>query len=321
MGDSLFTGLGDLYSPGGRSNTTIKTTPKVFPGVVTEVCLEPNSSLYRSQMDIGKISFRDPFKEFNKPENEIRKEAYPLDRSVAKYPIPGEEVIIFKALGDNGERDSTHATTEIFFYSFVVSVTHNISYNVDPFIGTDVDHVDPLNPLLSFEQAKLRFDQKRKDADLSKDGSGNVKIYKQLKPFEGDFILQGRFGTSIRFGSSSPKTSTPWMPDKTYPGVSGDGILILRVDTDNTTKESEMLTTEDINKDDSTIMLCTSQRVELNLACAKELKTWRTVYNLPSAAENGGSNIVKKEDTSQLWQKVVDITKPAASQLQTPSTL
>lgn len=317
---SLFIGLGGLYTPASITKTDNKDQIKTFPAQVLEVCLDRQSPLYSSTRDIGKIVFRDPVLDYNKPESSITKIAYPLDRSIARYPVPGEEVIIFRAFGDAGGTEATRTVGNLFFYSFVVSSMHNVSFNTDPFLATNIRQLDPNNSSLTYTQAELRFDKKRKDLDLSKDGSGNVKVYKQLQPYEGDFILQGRFGNTIRFGSTSPKTQTPWAQSTTSPGTSGDGIMILRVDRDFTTEETDMLTTENIDQDDSTIYLCTSQKIEITLGCSKDLKSWKTRYGLTDSSKNGGEdNVAKTKDTSELWQKPIDSSAPADQQYQSPT--
>ena len=96
--------------------------------------------------------------------------------------------------------------------------------------------------------------------------------------------------------------------------------MILRVDRDFSTKESDMLTSEDIDKDDSTIYLCTTQRVELTLGCSKDMKSWKARYSLDDASKNGGkSNVAKTKDTSELWQKPIDTEQPANQQYQSPT--
>jgi hypothetical protein len=318
---SIFTGLGGLYTPLDGTGANSKQQLKTFSAQVLDVCIDTNSTLYNSPRDIGKILFRDPVTDYNKPENTISKVAWPLDRSVARYPVPGEEVIIFRAYGDIGGTEATRSIGSTFFYSFVVSSMHNVSFNVDPFMATNINRLDPADPTITYTQAEQRFDKKRKDLDLSKDSSGNVKIYKQLQPYEGDFILQGRFGNTIRFGSTSPKTETPWAQGGTAPGTSGDGIMILRVDRDFSTRETDMLTTEDIDKDDSTIYLCTSQRVEITLGCSKELKSWKARYNLSDSSKSGAKdNVTKNKDTSELWQKPIDTSQPADQQYSSPTS-
>lgn len=318
MEGSIFTGLGNLYKQSSNQPQETKQSDKSFPAHVLDVCMDDKSPLYKSPRDIGKIMFRNIYRDFSKPEAEINTVAYPLDRSIARYPLAGEEVIVFTAFGDRGGTEAKGATANMYFYSFVISGMHNVSSNSNPYYGADINHIDPVNK--AEDEAKTRFDKKQKDIDLLKNSSGDLKVYKQLQPFEGDFILQGRFGNTIRFGSTSPKIQTPWATGASAPGTSGDGIIVLRVDRDFSTNESEMMTKEDINADDSAIYLCTTQKIELNLGCSKELKSWKARYSLADGSKNGGSsNVAKSKDTSELWQKPIDTSVKADQQYQSPT--
>jgi len=312
INNTFFTGLADLYKPQDPKRRSGEQPLRVFPGHVVDICLDPDSALYESTRDIGKILFRDLITELNTVESTLNKVAYPLDRSISRYPLPGEEVLIYVAIGETDSR-ILQSMSSIYFYSIVVSTHNNVTYNSDPLIGTSVARIHPYNPLYTEEQAVQRFDNKLKSIESYKTGKDAI-IYKQLRPFEGDFILQGRFGNTIRFGSTSPKENNPW----SKAGIAGSSIMVLRVDRDQTIKESDMLTTEDIDADDASIYMCTSQNVELSLGCSKELKSWKARYALDSSGGAGTSTLAKGEDTSVLWQKVIDTTIPSSDAYKTP---
>lgn len=305
---TFFTGLsgavGDSQESGGGNDGNNKQQLKIFPAHVIDICMGPSSELYETPKDIGKILFRDLVKQVNKPEANLSKVAYPLDRSFARYPMPGEEVLIYRAMGDSGTTGALVMAT-IYYYSFVVSALHNVSYNSHPFMGVDSDRVDPsnLNPL--YDENKKRFDKKVGDISTVKDVEDKTKVYKQLQPYEGDFILQGRFGNSIRFSSTSQVQQSAW----SQAGVSGDGIMLLRVDRDYSVDESSMLAKENIDQDDASIYLCTSQKVEMSLACSSMLKSWKARYNLTDKAQSSGT-LVKDTGGEETIQKVIDTQKP-----------
>lgn len=310
---TFFQGLNDIYGIGANAGGQQQAHQPLicFPGVVVDICMGANlgSGLYESERDIGKIRFRNLLSDTNAKESTLEGVAYPLDRSIARYPYPGEEVLLFKVVGEN-----TVATVPtmvgLCFYTFVVSAMHNVTYNQNPFIGTDWQHVDVDNPKITYDTAKKRFDNKAVDINTVKDGNDKIKVYKQLKPQEGDFILQGRFGTSVRFGSTAVNGNTPWSSDN-LGGVSGDGIIVLRADKDYVVDEKSMLVTENIDADDSSIYICTSQNIQLTLACSKRMRSWATVYDLPDiGTENAADVLSNQTDTSEVWQKVLDSSKP-----------
>ena len=80
-----------------------------------------------------------------------------------------------------------------------------------------------------------------------------------ILPFEGDIINEGRWGNSIRIGSTVKNTLNNWSST----GSNGDPILILRNGQGSQTKEGWIPTVEDINNDNSSIYLTTTQQINL----------------------------------------------------------
>jgi hypothetical protein len=79
-----------------------------------------------------------------------------------------------------------------------------------------------------------------------------------LYPFEGDVIFEGRWGNSIRFGSTNilPTPANPNFPLNAWSSTrkNGDPITIIRNGQNpNLNSPAQSLTLEDINKDQSLI--------------------------------------------------------------------
>lgn len=93
---------------------------------------------------------------------------------------------------------------------------------------------------------------------------------KPLRPFEGDNILEGRLGNSIRLGSTS-KPLNPWSQN----GENSDPIIIIRNGQyNNINDETFNPNIEDINNDDSSIYLTSNQNISnLNVA-SKNLQSY-----------------------------------------------
>lgn len=87
-----------------------------------------------------------------------------------------------------------------------------------------------------------------------------------LLPFEGDTIYEGRWGNSIRFGSTI-KTKPPLVASlnnwSTGNSISGDPITILRNGQGKQNDEGWIPVTEDINNDESSIYLTSTQKIPL----------------------------------------------------------
>lgn len=295
-----------LYGAFDHTTPTVKIPkgpkPRVFPGHVLEICMDPNSDLFESQKDIGKIRFRNLLYDLSRPDKLCISTAMPLDRSMARYPFPGEEVLIFQAFGEK-ERLLGAIIEDTYFYSFVISLTHNITANTYPFLEANYKQVDPSKLFPSKAIEEIRLDKKIEDLEMLKPlGTKDIVIRKQLQPHEGDFILQGRFGNTIRMAGSSAKTKTGWSKE----GMSGDGIMMIRVEKDSTTKSENMLIEENIDTDDASIYLCTSQQVPFTLGCSKILSTWAQVFGIKeNTTGTSGASISTTTDTYQpAWKKL-----------------
>ena len=294
---------------------------------VLEVCLDPTSPLYENPMDIGKIRFRDlynvvPF--LQKPEQELTTVAWPMDRSILRYPLPGEQVIVFEAYGDV-KLPFADVLQRISFYTFNVNTTHNISFNSTPFLLSNQDMIEK-NRRVAMGVAKKRFEKKLIDDDKFLEGD-TPKIYPQLRPLEGDFIMQGRFGNSIRLGSTSKKeydkqnkgeNETP-AADWNKVGVAGDPIIVMRVNketVDNPDSE-EAYVMEDPTVDQSSLYLCSSQNVPVLLSCTVQMKSWKATYDI-----GPDTKLDKVETQSKLYEqvdsKVVEMDKDVHDQINDP---
>lgn len=80
-----------------------------------------------------------------------------------------------------------------------------------------------------------------------------------LYPYEGDHIIEGRWGNSIRFGSTLQHTDVPntWSDA----GEKGNPILIIRNGNIIPTNENYVPVLEDINRDMSSIYLTSTQKL------------------------------------------------------------
>jgi hypothetical protein len=305
-----------------------KEKSRIVPAHVLEVCMSPDSSLYENPMDIGKIRYRDvgnftPFRP--KVEQELTTVAWPMDRASMRYPLPGEQVIVFEAFGDV-KLPFADALQRISFYTFNVNTTHNVSYNSIPFLQSNTDLIEK-NRRVAMGIAKKRFEKKLIDDDKFLEGD-TPKIYPQLRPLEGDFIMQGRFGNSIRLGSTSQKEynkqnkgedETP-AADWNQVGTAGDPIIVIRVNketVDNPDSEAAFVM-EDPTVDQASFYLCSSQNVPMLLSCTAKMKSWKATYDI-----GPDTKLEKMESDSKLYEqvysKVVEMDKDVHEQINDPA--
>ena len=83
---------------------------------------------------------------------------------------------------------------------------------------------------------------------------------RNLQPFPGDLIYQGRWGQSLRFGATAQNTPipNPWSDS----GEDGDAITIIRNGQYEEETDPWIPQVEDINEDKSSIYLTSTQNIE-----------------------------------------------------------
>ena len=270
---------------------------------VTEVNITPNEdeeSLFQvmnKYWGVGAIRFEalnQPKPITDIPEGTV---AIPLNSSVRTLPLINE--IVYVILGPSRQRVlDGDSKSNIFYYTNSIPIWNSNEVNALPSIvsqgSTDtnsntLDEVQagiPNNPDNPVEGPKL--------GNVFKD-NGNIK---NLYPQEGDLILEGRFGNSLRFGSTGRfgedysdfdvNPQNPWSQN----GQQGDPITILRNGQrkDAISFDVWQPIFEDVNDDESSIYLTSQQNIPLQIAYSN-LKSY-------------GVDVTPPEDTTKEFQKI-----------------
>lgn len=149
-------------------------------------------------------------------------------------------------------------------------------YYISSFNAWNSSHINPL-PITS-------NDEITNSSELNNEYGKTFNIkdnIRSLISFEGDHILEGRWGNSIRFGSTvtNSNTQSPW----SLSGNNGDPIIIIRNgQTSNESNEGILVdfTLENVNTDPSSIYMTNNQQIPINVA-KKSLATFGLNYNNP----------------------------------------
>lgn len=212
---------------------------------------------FSSFADVGKINFEILYSSDNiSKSDQMTKSAYPIFSFIKQYPIINEIVLIIT--GPSAALNDDFNNQNLYYfppYSLWNSINHNAFPNLEEYYEF----------LANFEQ-KPGY-QGTTDSNLIELPKGytfteNEKV-KNLTPFEGDSILEGRFGQSIRFGSTTTNSKT--LNNWSNSGTNGDPIIIIRNgqgrDVDSLDKFSTII--ENINTDASSIYLTNGQEIIL----------------------------------------------------------
>ncbi len=130
-----------------------------------------------------------------------------------------------------------------------------------------------------------------------------------LLPFEGDVIYEGRWGNSVRFGSTVTGSVNDWSET----GENGDPITILRngEDPDNN-PDGWVPVVEDINKDLSSIWMTSTQQIPIEVASSNY-----NSYSTPPETPNQyvGTQVIANSDRILLNSKTDHIMLSSATSI------
>ena len=155
----------------------------------------------------------------------------PINSNIKQIPIPGESVLIFQSLSHESTLEESYPQ---WYYMLPMALSSNTNSNILPTVG------------------ELEFDTEFEESKVS-----------PLQPYRGDFMLEGRYGNSIRFGSTVDFKNNYSEPGKWRGNNIGDPILILS--NGRKYKEDKDFVTEDINTDQSSLYLTSTQKLPLVL--------------------------------------------------------
>jgi len=228
------------------------------------------------------------FKFLNRPGNndENTNTAFPLNAHVKSIPVPGEIVLIVNAASSFAGNFRLNEGT--FYYMNDVNVQSNINYNGVPTSGKV-----PFSNAASFQDALLGVVSTPNQSQPKRAMKTFKPLYGRnaLQLFEGDVVIEGRSGNSVRLSSTiNGLTGITKQPTWTS-GNPGDPILIIANTKKNLAPNGFRI--EDINVDDSSIYLTSTQRIPLKLAGP----TTVTNINIGTFTKNlSGKQIIMSSD-------------------------
>lgn len=185
--------------------------------------------------------------------------AKPLFPNSKIFPLINEIVYIIALPSSNIQAD---VNDKEYYYFQPINIWNSIHHNAVP---------DPLKK----QDVKNDYDASSTAGVTRqvKDGGTGIDLgpafkeridTKNLQPYEGDILHEGRWGQSIRFSSTvknleTNESQTPWSST----GNGGDPITIIRNGQYDDGKDAWIPQTEDINKDKSSIYLTSTQTIPI----------------------------------------------------------
>ncbi len=221
-----------------------------------------------------------------------------LDANIKVIPIRGEIILVTKAPSPHA---SAAAVSQEYYYSNPVSIQSSIHHNGLPGM---TDWMNLMNP----SNADAREDTRD---GIPQSSQGNItpnytidpifverKDVYPVQPYSGDVILEGRWGQSIRFGSTiDERRNYPQVPTwKKGLGETGNPIMIISNGTNPETKPRNEFILEEIDKDDAAIWLTSGQYIKFEPASTFTPSITNKSINLFTKNEYGGNAVIIASD-------------------------
>jgi hypothetical protein len=300
--------FGTLKSGGGDSAINLQTS--IYEAIVTDVILDfthPKYTLdndapasnstsfsnyinsikqkktYELGYNVGTVQVR-ILDERDTIDTKLLEWAHPIDSTISEYPLIGELVILHKIMG-------------IFFYKTKIPLVRQLQENAMLNLNKSLDN--------KYANTISNSIKNEDELPLESHRFGNYfrpdNRVRQLKHFEGDTLIQGRMGNSIRFGNSKMDPSGKGLApnlilragqgkdlEENIPGKSPFGIIL-----------------EDINADASSIWLVSDQHVPFEPATTDNGSFNRS--RIKTFEPPAGASIIINSDKIILNAKKTDI--------------
>ena len=260
----------DNFLDKGNLSNILQKSKIVEIGRVKDIILNtqyPQIEKYGGSTAIGNIFFE--FNNFISPENNLAKPLFP---QLSSYPLVNEMVLIFKLPNTTIGKVTSN---ESFYYINSINLWNHPHHNAYP---------NPINfNNLTPSEQKTYEDAQAGSARLSTNSipeiqlnspfnpSQNTFIEKNnihpLLPYAGDIIHEGRWGNSIRFGSTAKPFNSSSLNPWSNSGENGEPITLIRNGQSSlSSNEGWTSINEDINEDNSSIYLTATQQIPINVA-------------------------------------------------------
>ena len=284
----ISTGLSSFSSKSSKN----QSTPTIFPVRVKYIFF--NDKDYPTQWDdygqyasIGSILFE----EINNPGNKSLDSfslARPLYSNIKLLPLINEIVYVM-SLPDATLQVNVDGGKQ-FYYFQSINIWNSIHHNAVP------------NPLAnsptnaenySETEAGVEVQTNEEDGDINLGNTFKERTgIRNLQPYEGDVLLEGRWGNTLRLGSTI-NDSTPLNPWSDS-GVSGEPIIIIKNGQSETENDPWIPQVENINTDKSSIYLTSNQKIPIGAASTDYSSYTPAFGEVPSSPNlyNGSQVIV-----------------------------
>jgi hypothetical protein len=316
-------GLNAFVNNNVNQRQGIMVSPQFVPVRVKSIILNENHPKFKELGEwnsLGAIEFEDVSNPSG-PSNKLSI-AYPLYPNTKNYPLINE--IVFLMALPSTEIELTWNATRSYYIN-IVSLWNHPHHNAYP----ENSFSPPPSQVKDYTQTEAgsvrRVTDQSTEIYLGQTFIERSNIH-PLLPFEGDVIQEGRWGNSIRFGSTVANRQNNW----STVGTDGDPIIILRNgQSTSANDEGWVPITEDINKDLSSIYGTSTQKIPLETSSTSYVSyksdspTNPKEYNNPQIILNSGRLVFNTTQDHILLssKKSINLNAVSSVNIDAPDTI
>lgn len=242
---------------------------QVVAARVIDIVLDENHPKFKNVGEwngIGAIYY-----EFvNKVSTDSKYYALPYDSQLKTYPLINEIVLLIQLpnqlIGNN-------TSSKSYYYLKPLGVWNHPHHDAYPNLVTRNASNGITNDYTSIENGSARrIEDGSSDINLNSKTNPSQNTFvektniKPLMPFMGDSLMEGRYGQSIRFGSTA-KSQSEKKNNWSESGNNGDPITIIKNGQPEDVDDKGWIPiTENLNKDLSSIYLTSKQKIPFGIA-------------------------------------------------------
>jgi hypothetical protein len=201
----------------------------------------------------------------------INKIAKPLLANIKTFPLKNEIVFLIRLPDTDSLSNLTD--NETYYYLTLISMWNHPHHNAypNPLNGNNISE-SQRKDYKSIEEGNIRrVTDNSTEINLNSTNNSGGKFVERINihpilPFTGDNIFEGRFGNSIRLGSTV-RSKSQYQNNWSTSGNEGDPIIIIRNGQPiNSSDEGWLPTVENINNDLSSIYFTSTQRIPIEVS-------------------------------------------------------
>lgn len=250
--------------------------------------------------------------------------ARPLFPNNSNVPLKNEIVYV---IGLPNANVQSNVNDIAYYYFQAVNIWNSTHHNAipDPLYSDTMPESQQQDYTQTEAGIVRRVTDGGTEIDLGEGFQEKLEV-RNIQPYPGDIIYQGRWGQSFRFGSTLQNAPIP--NDWSNSGEDGDPITIIKNGQHEEETDPWVPQVEDVNEDKSSIYLTTTQQIPIDVA-SKNYASYASspeatpVYNKEQIILNSGRLLFNSKSDSILMSSfdTINLNSVNSLNIDTPKTI